>query len=33
MAAKLIFVPEAEQDISEAYGWYEEQRVGLGEEF
>ena len=24
---------EAEDDILEAYVWYEEQRVGLGEEF
>lgn len=33
MAAELIFVPEAEQDIAEAYAWYEARRVGLGEEF
>lgn len=33
MAAELIVAPEAEQDIAEAYGWYEERRVGLGEEF
>jgi hypothetical protein len=33
MAAKLIIAPEAEQDIAEAYGWYEERRTGLGEEF
>src|SRR5437016_4967805 len=33
MAAELIFAPEAEQDIAEAYGWYEGQRVGLGEDF
>lgn len=33
MAAELIVAPEAEQDIAEAYGWYEGQRVGLGEEF
>jgi len=33
MVAKLIFAPETENDISEAYGWYEEQRFGLGEEF
>lgn len=25
--------PEAEQDLDEAYAWYEKQRVGLGEEF
>jgi plasmid stabilization system protein ParE len=33
MAAKLIIAPEAVQDIEEAYGWYESQRAGLGEEF
>ena len=33
MAADLIIVPEAEQDIAEAYAWYEGNRVGLGEEF
>lgn len=33
MAAELIVAPEAEQDLAEAYGWYEGQRVGLGEEF
>ncbi|MGO9933485.1 MAG: type II toxin-antitoxin system RelE/ParE family toxin [Steroidobacteraceae bacterium] len=25
--------PEAEQDLSEAARWYEEQRLGLGQEF
>ena len=33
MTAELIFAPEAERDISEAYAWYEGRRVGLGEEF
>jgi hypothetical protein len=33
MAAKLILAPEAEQDIGEAYNWYEQRRAGLGEEF
>ena len=33
MAADLIIAPEAEEDLSEAYGWYEERRFGLGEEF
>jgi plasmid stabilization system protein ParE len=33
MAAELIIAPEAEQDLAEAYGWYERQRVGLGEDF
>lgn len=29
----LIILPEAEQDVAEAYVWYEEQEIGLGEEF
>jgi plasmid stabilization system protein ParE len=33
MAADLVMAPEAEQDVSEAYAWYERQRAGLGEEF
>jgi len=33
MAAELAVAPEAEQDIGEAYGWYEDRRPGLGEEF
>jgi plasmid stabilization system protein ParE len=33
MAVKLIFAPEVEQDLSEAYDWYQERRLGLGEEF
>jgi plasmid stabilization system protein ParE len=33
MAAELIIAPEAEQDIAEAYAWYEGRRTGLGEEF
>jgi len=33
MAAELIIAPEAALDIDEAYGWYECQRPGLGEEF
>jgi plasmid stabilization system protein ParE len=33
MAADLIIAPEAAQDIDEAYGWFECQRAGLGEEF
>lgn len=31
MAAELIIAPEAEQDIAEAYAWYEGRRTGLGE--
>jgi plasmid stabilization system protein ParE len=33
MAAKLILTPETEQDITEAYEWYEGRRPGLGEDF
>jgi plasmid stabilization system protein ParE len=33
MAAELILAPEVEQDLAEAYAWYEGQRTGLGEEF
>ena len=33
MAADLVLTPEAEQDVSEAYGWYESRRPGLGEDF
>jgi toxin ParE1/3/4 len=33
MPVELIVAPEAEDDLAEAYGWYEGQRSGLGEEF
>jgi len=33
MAAELVVAPEAEQDIGDAYAWYENRRHGLGEEF
>jgi hypothetical protein len=33
MAAEFIIAPEAEQDIAEAYTWYEGRRTSLGEEF
>ena len=33
MAAELITAPEAEDDIVDAYAWYESSRPGLGEEF
>lgn len=32
MVAELIIAPETEQDILEAYAWYEDRRIGLGEE-
>lgn len=33
MAANLVLVPEAAQDIAEACAWYEDRRCGLGAEF
>lgn len=33
MIAELITTAEAEQDITEAYAWYESRQIGLGEEF
>ena len=33
MGVELIIAPEAQQDIDEAYSWYEERRPGLGEDF
>jgi len=33
MAAELTIAPEAAEDIQRAYSWYEERRLGLGEEF
>ncbi len=33
MAAELTIAPEAQQDLDEAYAWYERQRAGLGEDF
>jgi hypothetical protein len=33
MAAELIVAPEAQQDLDEAYDWYEERQAGLPEVF
>jgi len=33
VAAELVIAPEAEQDLADAYAWYEIRRPGLGEEF
>jgi plasmid stabilization system protein ParE len=33
MVKHFHLLPEAEQDAAEAYGWYEERQLGLGEEF
>jgi len=33
MAAELIFAPETQQDIDEAYCWYEDRRPGFGDDW
>ena len=33
MAAELNMAPEAEEDVAQAYAWYEGRRTGLGEDF
>ena len=33
MTTALILLPEAKNDVAEAYSWYEEQSLGLGSEF
>ncbi len=33
MDVDLIIAPEAQQDVDEAFNWYEDHRSGLGEEF
>ena len=33
MATKLVLTAEAATEVTEAYGWYENRRRGLGEEF
>jgi toxin ParE1/3/4 len=33
VTSSFVIRPEAEADIGDAYGWYEEQSPGLGEEF
>ena len=33
MKFQLLVLPEAEQDIAEAFDWYEARRPGLGHEF
>jgi plasmid stabilization system protein ParE len=32
VAREIIFTPEAMLDVSNAFWWYEEQRIGLGDE-
>ena len=33
MTYALLIRPEAEDDLRQAYGWYEQQRLGLGRDF
>ena len=33
MSRSLIFLPEAELDVNDAYWWYEEKDQGLGDDF
>lgn len=33
MSTRVIIEPEAEADLAHAYGWYEAQRSGLGDDF
>ena len=33
MIERVIYAPEAEQDVADAYGWYEAREPGLGEDF
>jgi plasmid stabilization system protein ParE len=33
MSRRLIVRPEAEAEMTEAYGWYEDRMAGLGSEF
>ena len=33
MIERVIYTPEADDDIAESYGWYENREPGLGEDF
>ena len=33
MIERVIYTPEAEQDVADAYSWYEAREPGLGEDF
>ena len=33
MSLPLVFRPEVQDDVDEAWAWYEKQRTGLGDEF
>jgi plasmid stabilization system protein ParE len=33
MTERVVFTPEADDDIAESYRWYQDREPGLGEEF
>lgn len=33
MVKRVIYTPEASEDIAESYDWYESRELGLGEDF
>ena len=33
MIERIIYTPEAEDDVAESYAWYEDHEPGLGEDF
>lgn len=33
MSIPAVYLPQAEDDLDAAYGWYESQKTGLGEQF
>ena len=33
MIERVTYTPEAEQDVADAYSWYEAREPGLGEDF
>lgn len=33
MIERIIYAPEADDDVAEAYNWYESREPGLGEDF
>ena len=33
MIERVVFSPEAEEDVAESYSWYESREPGLGEDF
>ena len=33
MSSGIVFLPEAEEDLAQAFNWHESQSLGLGDEF